>query len=157
MRPTNNIGYLIQRLAFVLGRQSDQVLQEQLGIGLSQFKILMVLGWQPSVQQRQIADNLGQTEASISRQIKLLKDKGLLTTEISPNNRREHITQPTAKGQRLTEKALEILNNYHAPMFARLGDKQQAQLLEGLTSMYDYACMVEKPHTNLHKKEKMNG
>ena len=145
MRPTNNIGYLIQRLAFVLGRQSDQVLQEQLGIGLSQFKILMVLGWHANVQQRQIADNLGQTEASISRQIKLLKEKGLLTTEISPSNRREHITRPTPKGQRLSEKAIEVLNDYHAPMFSRLRDKQQAELLESLTVMYDFACMTEKP------------
>ena len=144
MGPTNNIGYLIQRLAFCLGRQSDQVLQEQLGIGMSQFKILMVLGWRSNVQQRQIAENLGQTEASISRQIKLLKDKGLLVTEISPQNRREHITRPTAKGQRLCEKAMEVLNAYHAPMFARLSDKQQSQLLESLTTMYDYACINEK-------------
>jgi len=154
MRPTNNIGYLIQRLSFCLARQSDQVLQEQLGIGLSQFKILMVLGWHSNVQQRQIADNLGQTEASISRQIKLLKDKGLLTTEVSPQNRREHITRPTAKGQRLSEKALEVLNNYHAPMFAKLNDKAQSQLLESLTTLYDYACMTEKPNNYLHKSHK---
>lgn len=152
MRPTNNIGYLIQRLAFVLGRQSDQVLLEQLGIGLSQFKILMVLGWHSNIQQRQIAENLGQTEASISRQIKLLKDKGLLVTEISPQNRREHITRPTAKGQRVSEKAIEVLNRYHAPMFAQLGEKQQAQLLESLTTMYDFACMTEKPQHIIKKK-----
>lgn len=144
MRPTNNIGYLIQRLAFCLGRHSDQVLQEQLGIGMSQFKILMVLGWKSNIQQRQIADNLGQTEASISRQIKLLKERGLLMTEISPQNRREHITRPTVKGQRLCEKAVEVLNAYHAPMFARLNDKQQTQLLESLTIMYDYACTSDK-------------
>jgi DNA-binding MarR family transcriptional regulator len=152
MRPTNNIGYLIQRLAFVLGRQSDQVLLEQLGIGLSQFKILMALSWRSNIQQRQIAENLGQTEASISRQIKLLKEKGLLVTEVSPQNRREHITRPTAKGQRVSEKAIEVLNRYHAPMFARLGDKQQSQLLESLTTMYDFASLIEKPHGNIKKK-----
>jgi len=145
MRPTNNIGYLLQRLAFLLSRQSDQVLQEQLGIGFSQFKILMALGWRPDVQQKKIADQLGQTEASISRQIKLLKDKGLLATEVSPKNRREHITHPTPKGQRLTEKALEILNNYHAPMFEQLSEKQKSQLLETLTTMHEYVCLSEKP------------
>ncbi|HSX43812.1 MAG TPA: MarR family winged helix-turn-helix transcriptional regulator [Candidatus Saccharimonadales bacterium] len=154
MGPTNNIGYLIQRLSFCLARQSDQVLQEQLGIGLSQFKILMVLGWHSNVQQRHIADKLGQTEASISRQIKLLKDKGLLTTEISPQNRREHITKPTAKGQRLSDKALEVLNDYHSPMFAKLSEKQQKELLENLTTLYDYACMTEKPSNLLHKPHK---
>lgn len=99
MHPTNDIGYLLNHLAFVLSHQSDQVLHEQLGIGFSQYKIMMVLWWNPSIQQRQIADRLGQTEASISRQIKLLHDKSLLSTRISPENRRKHITALTFKGE----------------------------------------------------------
>ena len=151
MQPTNNIGYLLQRLAFCLGRQSDQVLQEQLGIGLSQFKILMISQWKPNVQQKKIADGLGQTEASISRQIKLLQRDGLLSITVSPNNRREHIAQLTPKGVKMTDKALEVLNNYHAPMFARLSDKQKKDLLESLSIMYDYACQGEKFKAHLFK------
>ncbi len=143
MRSSNNIGYMLNHLAFVLSRHSDQVLQEQLGIGFSQFKIMMVLKWQPSVQQKQIADKLGQTEASISRQIRLLHDKGLLGTRISPENKREHITTLTSKGEKLTEQAMLILNNYHAPTFASLSPKQQENLLEILNIMHDAVC-VEK-------------
>jgi DNA-binding MarR family transcriptional regulator len=141
MKPTNNIGYLLNHLAFILGRQSEQVLQEQLGIGFSQFKIMMALKWNPSVQQKQIADRLGQTEASISRQIKLLHDKGLLSTRISAENKREHITTLTPKGERLTEKSMELLNNYHAPTFASLSPKQQQTLIEILNTMHDAACV----------------
>jgi DNA-binding MarR family transcriptional regulator len=148
MGPTNNIGYLLQRLAFCLNRQNDHILQEQLGIGFSQFKILMILQWRPSVQQKQIADNLSQTEASISRQIKLLKEEGLLVTEINPQNKREHITKPTQKGMELTQRALEILNRHHQPMFAKLNPDQQAHLVEGLRIMYDYAC------ANMNQKDK---
>jgi len=137
---TNNIGFLLQHLSFVLARQSDQVLQEQLGIGFSQFKILMALQWHPDIQQKQIAERLGQTEASISRQIKLLQDQGLLTANVNPQNRREHLTRPTTRGERFTDKAMEVLNNYHAPMFARLSDKQQQQLQEILGVMHDHAC-----------------
>lgn len=141
MRPTNNIGYLLNHLAFILSRQSDQVLQEQLGIGFSQFKIVMILRWAPSIQQKQIADKLGQTEASISRQIKLLHDKGMLSTHISAENKREHITTLTPKGEKLTERAMEILNNYHAPTFASLTPKQQENLLEILNIMHDTVCI----------------
>ena len=144
MRPTNNIGYLLNHLAFILSRQSDQVLQEQLGLGFSQFKIMMVLRWNPSLQQKQIADRLGQTEASISRQIKLLHDKALLTTRISPENKRQHITTLTTKGEKLTEQAMLILNNYHAPTFQALSEKQQQQLQEILTIMHDRVCNGEK-------------
>src|SRR3989338_10421342 len=108
MSAIDNIGYLLHHLSFVLDRQSDQVLQEQLGIGFSQFKIMMVLRWNRGVQQKLIADNLGQTEASVSRQIKLLKNRGLLTRKPFAKNKREHITVLTTKGERLIEAALEI-------------------------------------------------
>src|SRR5882762_5560619 len=109
MDTTAKLSYLLQHLAAVMGRQSEQILQEQLGIGLSQFKILMVLEWNPRVQQRTIADSLGQTEASISRQVKLLKTKGLLVTRQDPQNRRKHITMPTTLGMQITEAASNIM------------------------------------------------
>ena len=140
MSHANNVGYLLQHLSFVLARHSDQVLQEQLGIGFSQFKILMALQWHPNVQQKWIAERLGQTEASISRQIKLLQEQGFLTSLRNAQNRRQHITRPTPKGERITEKAMEILNIYHGPMFDRLSEKQRQQLQEILTIMHDHAC-----------------
>ncbi len=144
MGPTNNIGYLLQHLSGVLAKQSDQALQERLGVGFSQFKILRVLQFSPGTQQRQIAEWLGQTEASISRQIKLMIDKGLLQTTISPKNRREHLTAPTAKGQRMTEEAINALNSSHAAMFENLGDQNQQKLLQILTQMHDYVCQSGK-------------
>jgi DNA-binding MarR family transcriptional regulator len=101
---SDNLGYMLQHTATSLSRQADQVLQERLGIGLSQFKIMMVLQWNPSVKQRDIANNLGQTEASISRQIKLMHDEGLLQTTVRPSNRREHITSLTRKGEKLADE-----------------------------------------------------
>src|SRR5688572_23190405 len=123
IKADNNVGYLLQHLAFTMSRQNDQILQEQLGIGFSQFKILTVLQHNPSTQQRDIAEALGQTEASISRQIRLMHERGLLQTRISPQNRRKHLTTLTSKGEQLTEEAMRVLNKYHAPMFDQLSDK----------------------------------
>ena len=141
-RPTHNIGYLLQHLASVLAKQSDQLLSERLGIGFSQFKILMVLQTNPRTRQRQIAEKLGQTEASISRQIALMHDKHLLQTTINPNNRREHLTTPTTKGLRLLEEALALLNSYHGPMFDAVPEKQREQLVEALRVMHSRACQT---------------
>lgn len=140
MSSNDNLGYLFHHLSFVLARQSDQVLQEQLGIGFSQFKILLILEQSNGVPQKQIAVSLGQTEASISRQIKLLQDQAILTSEVSPTNRREHITRLTGKGIKLVEKANEILNTYHAPIFNKLSERQQQQLRELLTTMHQATC-----------------
>lgn len=150
MNPKNNLGYLLNHLAFVLARQSDQVLQERLGIGYSQFKIMMVLRKNPHIQQKVIADRLGQTEASISRQIKLLNEQGLLQTVRPPDNKREHITTLTSKGERFCDEAMEILGAYHAPVYDSLNDKQKLALIESLQSMHQQACSGDKPGTCLN-------
>ncbi len=145
MRPTNNLSYLIQHLASVMGRQTDQVLQEQLDIGLSQFKILMVLEWNPRVQQKAIADALGQTESSISRQLKLLKTKNLLVTKPDSQNRRRHITTPTPRGMRVTEAATAVMRRSLGPEFSSLGDDQLIHLVNGLQKLHRIVCQPGKP------------
>lgn len=138
-----NIGYLLHHITAVLARNSDQVLQEQLGIGFSQFKILLVLQEQPGVRQKQLAQKLGQTEASVSRQVKLLSDDGLILSQVSPRNRREHLSYLTSKGTKIVERSLEILNTYHAPVFAGLSSKQQQQLQELLLQVHTAMCSQE--------------
>ncbi len=141
MHHTDNAGFLIQHIAFSLGRQNDQILQERLGVGFSQFKIMKVLERKPHIRQKQIAEALGQTEASVSRQIRLLQEKGLLQSTVSPQNRREHITTLTPKGVRFTEEAIRILANYYEPVFGRLTEKQQTQLVEGLQVLHESLCL----------------
>jgi MarR family transcriptional regulator, transcriptional regulator for hemolysin len=138
--PKDTIGYLLQHVSFVLGRHSDQVLSEQLGIGIAQYKIMTILQWRSDIRQRDIAKMLGQTEASISRQIKLMQDSGLLEVRINPSNRREHQTMLTYKGSRLARTATEILNRYHRPAFEHMSARQQQVLHELLTSMHQAVC-----------------
>lgn len=144
MGPTNSLLYLLQHVSAVADKQTDQVLQEQLGIGLSQYRILMVLEWNPRVQQRSIADSLGQTEASISRQIKVLQSKGLLSTRIDVNNRRKHITTPTPLGMQVTEAATSILRRSFGPEFSALGEDKQLQLIASLQQLHKIVCQTGK-------------
>lgn len=140
MNQNENLGYLLQHVAAMLARQSDQVLQEQLGVGFSQFKILMLLGQEDAPEQRQIAVRLGQTEASITRQIKLMSELGLITNQVNPQNRRKNITRLTPKGLRLTEHATEILNQNHSPIFNALTERQQFVLIDLLGTVHASVC-----------------
>lgn len=133
----------LHHLVALLSRESDQLLLEQLGIGLSQYKILTTLHEHPHVQQRAIAAALGQTEASISRQIKLLKEKGMLVSPRNPINRREHIADLTARGLRIIEAAEAILDNYHRTFFSNLNQKQHKQLDELLGNIHKSVCQLQ--------------
>lgn len=144
MGPANNLPYLLHHLAAVIGKQSDQVLQEQLGIGLSQYKILMVLEWNPRIQQKSIAGSLGQTEASISRQISVLKEKGLLISKPDPNNKRRHMSVPTPRGMQITEAAADLLRQNFSSDYAGVGEDQLLKLSLGLQQMHKIVCRQGK-------------
>lgn len=139
----DNIGYLLQHTAAAMARQSDEMLQNALGIGYSQFKIMLTLQSNPRVKQRDIAHKLGQTEASISRQIHLMHDDGLLRTVVRPENKREHLTSLTPKGERLAVRAQEILNQHYAPMLNALSDHQKQQFMEALGVLHDAVCLSD--------------
>jgi DNA-binding MarR family transcriptional regulator len=131
----SSISLLIQNVATLLAKQSDQVLQEQLGIGMAQFRILKIVQSNQRLLQRHIADALGQTEASISRQVKILHQKQLLQTQINPKNRREHITTLTAKGFQITEAAMNVLQAAQSPLVDGMTEKQQLELTKLLDTV----------------------
>jgi DNA-binding MarR family transcriptional regulator len=145
MTQHNDLASLMHHLVSLLSRQSDQVLQEQLGIGLSQYKIMSTLHEHPHIQQKVIASSLGQTEASISRQIKLLTEKGMLNALKNPANQREHITDLTARGVRMIEAAEKVLNHHHHTFFAELSKKEQASMYDALSSLHHGSCTLEHP------------
>ncbi len=102
---------------------------------MAQFRILKIVQSNPRLLQRHIADALGQTEASISRQVKILHQKQLLQTQINPKNRREHITSLTAKGFQITEAALDVLQTAQAPLVDGMTEKQQLELTKLLDTV----------------------
>ncbi len=73
-----------------------------------------------------------------------MHERGWLDTKISPNNRRQHITVITSKGERLASEALRILNEFHGPMFESIGEKGQQQLLDMLLLMHQNTCQSGK-------------
>ena len=130
-----SLGYTLHQLVFVLDHQSDEALRTQLNIGYSQFKILMAAKHKTGLKQNDIAHYLGQTEASVSRQIKLMKHDGLLSVQTDPSNRRARIIIITSKGAELGRKCLEVLEHTHATVFGSLSYAEQKltrELLERL-------------------------
>lgn len=122
------IPVLLHQVASRLDSHCNQVLVERLNIGLSQLRILLVLQERDGRPQREVAVNLLQTEASISRQVKLLRAKGLIEAQANQQNKREHLLYLTSKGARLTDRCTVILNDYLLPKFEVLSEKEQNNL-----------------------------
>lgn len=141
MKQDSELIDLFMHIALVVTRQSDQVLLEQLGIGISQYRILSLLKGSVGMSQANIAKGLGQTEASISRQIKLLVNHGLVVSQPCPSNRRTHIISLTPKGARHLEGASQILAKHQSTTCASLSEKQQVQLVDILGKLHENVCL----------------
>ena len=131
----STIGYMLHHLASSLDSASDKILKDQFNVGLAQFRILLVLEAQDGITQKKIAGELSQTEASISRQIKILAQKGLIEIEGNFDNKRERRIYQTHEGHEVAAGSIKALNDYHQPIFASLSEEEQAQLSEILKKL----------------------
>ena len=117
---SQNLGFAFQKLAFSLLRRSDELLQSKLGIGYAQYKLLEVLAEHPNASQRFVASALYQTEASISRQVKLMQAAGLLRVGTPSDNKRVRVIALSTKGSELHARAAGILNQCYMGYFGGL-------------------------------------
>ncbi|MEI7632390.1 MAG: MarR family transcriptional regulator [bacterium] len=136
----NSFGYALHQLVFILDRKSDEALHSRLGIGYSQLKILMAAKHHSGLKQNEIASYLGQTEASVSRQIKLMKAEGLLLVQIDPANRRSRSILLTDKGTALGKECVTVLEQTHAATFGALSFLEQKMMQELLERLTIKAC-----------------
>src|ERR1700733_344400 len=83
--------YLIRRVAGLMDRQGEALFRGELGISLAQFLVLSVVDAHPGpLSQQAVADRLGLTKGTVSRQIDAAVDAGLMTVSVAAHTRREH-------------------------------------------------------------------
>ncbi len=108
------------RLSYVLQQLSDEVLQKEVGIGLSQARLMSVLSASSSKSQREVASLLGQTESNVSRQLKGMQKDGLVSIRRSKKDSRQKEVVITVKGQKKYFKAEGLLKKEQARLLGML-------------------------------------
>lgn len=99
--PLLHLTYHLQQLA-------DDRLSREAGLGLSQARIMSTLSFTP-VSQRAIAVALGQTEANVSRQLRVIKRAGLVSITKNKKDGRQRDVILTTQGQDKYYQAEEVL------------------------------------------------
>jgi DNA-binding MarR family transcriptional regulator len=125
MAAKKNINYSptpLHHLMFILQQLSDELLAKEVGVSLSHVRIMGTLDPTVPRSQRVIASSLHQTEANISRQIRVMADDSLV--KIAPNKKdhRQRDVTLTTKGVRKYTEAEKLLK------------KQEAQFLKAVNS-----------------------
>jgi DNA-binding MarR family transcriptional regulator len=97
--------YLIRRVAALMDRQGEALLRRELDISLAQFLVLSVVDAHPGpLSQQAIADRVGLTKGTVSRQIDHAVAAGLMTVRVAIHTRRENAVTLTEAGTALVRR-----------------------------------------------------
>jgi DNA-binding MarR family transcriptional regulator len=139
MSPTldqsKEITYKIHKAVFLLDKMSDQILQDRLNLGFSQFLVLMALAGQPKAPQKFVAAQLDQTQAAVSRQVDILVDLKLVSRMQNPENRREHILALTKSGLKAYRDGLSAIDERFDKLFSIWQKSEKANLIQALDKL----------------------
>jgi len=94
------IGLELARSARVVRRAFDETLAAA-GGSLPAWLVLLNLKIGVNATQRELADSVGVTEATLTHHLNAMEAGGLLTRRRDPDNRRVHVVEPTAAGEEL--------------------------------------------------------
>jgi DNA-binding MarR family transcriptional regulator len=119
-------------LSYILQQSSDELLLDETGVGLSQARIMSVLHRSTVRSQRSIATELAQTEANVSRQLRQMKQQGLVAIKQSKNDARQREVVLTAKGASVYQKAEKLLKKQQS-QFLRLLAQNEVKVFEKAT------------------------
>lgn len=114
----------LHRLEFILQHKSDSLLRDSVGVGFGQVQIMQAMHRAVPQSQRAIAVKLYQTEANVSRQLQILKKKGLVSITRNKNDKRLRETSLTAKGQKAFAHAEKVMAAQHKELLKLLNSKE---------------------------------
>lgn len=122
----------LHQLTFVLQHLLDELLISKASVGLSQVRIMGALHSTLPRSQRVVAGQLMQTEANVSRQIRLMQKQGLVSIKKNKKDARQRDVLLTSKGSQKYQQAEKLIAAQQKELLKTL-DKTEAQAFERAT------------------------
>lgn len=109
--PQESLAFALHRATVLVDRAADLFLRSRHDLSYPLFSVLLLVGHNDRPTQREIADMLGVSRASITYRVAELSRRGLITTRPSPVDARAHNLSLTAEGGALLTAAWRDLES----------------------------------------------
>ncbi len=121
---------VVSRLMWLSHKQRQRVCQrmEEIGIGGGAGPILMTLGAQGEMNQKELAQKIHVSAATVSQTLKPLVKEGLVERKSDENDARVFLLRLTEEGLRKREQAMAIFAQMDSDLLMALTDEEQDQL-----------------------------
>lgn len=110
--------------------------QEKFDITPEQYGVLSLIVDNNELYQRQLSEILLKDRANISRIIKILEEKALITKTKDSNGRKIFKVKPTEKGLELRKKILSVTKNIRQKITKGITDEELESFLTTLDKMF---------------------
>jgi DNA-binding MarR family transcriptional regulator len=128
--------YLVRRAAALMDREGDALCRGELGVSLAQFLVLSVVDAYPGhLSQQAVADRLGLTKGTVSRQIDAAVAAGLMTVQVAAHTRRENAVALTAAGTDLVRKGDALMLDSRAALLDAVTPAKLHAVIAALRSL----------------------
>ncbi len=116
-----------------LGMQAYNAFMAEIDLTMPQFATLASLCQQDGLSVTELAQLIGVDSTTLTRNLRLLEKRGLVSQHTASDDRRRRVLRLTAEGRRLFVRALPLWQQAQAALTKKLGPAQTAALHQQLS------------------------
>jgi DNA-binding MarR family transcriptional regulator len=124
--------FLPYRLSVLSNRVSQDIARlyaERFGLGITQWRILAVLGRYPDLSATEVAERTAMDKVAVSRAVASLLEAGLLRRRAHGVDRRKSVLELSARGYRIYDEVAPLALAFEQRLLAGLAPDERRTLL----------------------------
>ena len=141
-----SISYLIGAISNILSIRGSRFYRQHFGIGLSEWRLMWVLGVEPVMTARRASQIMGLDKAAVSRAIAGLERRGLLQAAADPADNRQRLIRLSPAGTDLYRRMIAVSRERQRRLLAPLSGEDQHNL----------ASLLRRLHAHLARREEFD-
>ena len=132
---SDHLPYRLLLLARMIDRQAARQLQQQFALTLAEWRVLAFVCTAGTATASTVGTSGGIDRAEISRAVVKLEEKGLVTRELDPENRRKLIISPTGEGKTLFAAVREDRVTFFRSLLADVSPEERTVIESAIERM----------------------
>lgn len=112
-------------------------------VGIEVWRLLVLLAIEPALSASQMCEVIGMDKASVSRALRTMQARGLITIGLDADDGRLRVARITAKGRKLHDQIAGLALERQAALLSVLDDGERATLIRLLHKLHDNLGNVE--------------
>jgi len=138
-----SIGYLLGAISNILSTGGSRFYRHHFGIGLSEWRLMWVLGIDPAITARRASEIMGLDKAAVSRAVAGLEHRGLLQATPDPADNRQRLIALSPSGSDLYRRMIVVSRERQHRLLAPLSDEEQRVLAALLRRLHAHVASGE--------------